>query len=107
MKKLIAVILTLVMVFALTACDGKELTPIEKAQQKAVEIGEQFLNFELTADEAREKLEGIRVPEPEEGHGKLYLECDIDALSFAILTDESYEELEERVDSIRKQDYTK
>lgn len=107
MKKVIAGILTLLIVFTLVACVGKELTPIEKAQQKAVEIGEQFLNFELTADEAREKLEGIRVPEPEEGHGKLYLECDIDALSFMILTDESYEELEEKVDYIRNRDYTK
>lgn len=109
MKKAIALIVSVAIMLGLFAgCGEKELTPIEKAQARAVEIGEQFLNFEITGAEARELLNGIKVPEVESGNGRIYLEADIGYLAFIIAKqDSSYEEIKERVESIASKDYTK
>ena len=104
MKKTFLLLITLVLL--LSACSEPELSPIEKAQQKAVSIGEQFLNYEITEDEAVEQLHSIKVPETE-GNGQLYLQTDIDYLAFLILQENStYEKIKEKVESIRSRDYT-
>ncbi len=104
MKKIALLFVSLCMLFSLVAC-STDLTPIEKCQQKAVSIGEQFLNFEITAAEAKEQLGALRVPETE-GNGQLFLECDIAALSFSISRQGgTYEEVEKKVESIRKSTY--
>ncbi len=102
-------ILLLVAATLLTGLAGckKELTPIEKAQARAVEIGEQYLNFEITGAEARELLNAIKVPEVESGNGQLYLKADISALAFYIAKqDSTYEQIKERVERIASNDYT-
>ena len=105
MKKLFAVItLAATLLSLLAGCGEKE--PIEKAQAKAVEIGEQFLDFEITGKEARELLNGIKVPETE-GNGQVYLDADIGYLAFIIAKrDSSYDEIKEKVDWIKSRDYT-
>ena len=107
MKRVILAILILAILFGLVAgCGKKELTPIEKAQARAVEIGEQYLNFEITGAEARKLLNGIKVPETE-GNGQLYLRTDIGYLAFIIAKESSsYEEIEEKVKEIASSDYT-
>lgn len=107
MKKAIALIVSVAIMLGLFAgCGEKELAPIEKAQARAVEIGEQFLNFEITGAEARELLNGIKVPETE-GNGDVYLDADIDYLAFIIAKwDSTYAEIEEKVEWIASQDYT-
>lgn len=92
----------------LAGCRKKEMEPIEKAQARAVEIGEQFLNYEITGAEAREMLQGIKVPEAENGPGQIELKADIGYLAFIIAKqDSSYEEIRDKVEWIASYDYTK
>lgn len=108
MKKVIALCITIAALLAIMTGCRKELEPIEKAQARAVEIGEQFLNYEITGAEARELLNAIKVPESEAEHGQFFLECDIAALAFIIAKqDSTYAEIEKEVDYIKSRDYTK
>lgn len=109
MKKVIVAIVSMALLLGLfVGCGEKELTPIEKAQARAVEIGEQFLNFEITGAEAREMLNGIKVPAVESGNGQIYLTADISALAFIIAKqDSTYEQIKEKVEWIASRDYTK
>ena len=101
MKKTILVLLALVLL--LSAC--REPTPIEKAQQKAVSIGEQFLAYEITGAEAREQLNSIKVPETE-GGGHVRLRSHIGTLAYMIGSqDATYEEIETRVEWLRTGTY--
>lgn len=102
MKRLFSLLVVLCLLLACVACG--ELEPIEKCRQKAVSIGEQFLDFELTADEAVELLDSLIVPETE-GNGQIYLRADIAALAFKIRTESSYESIQSDVDSIRTATY--
>lgn len=102
MKKIL-LFLALCTLFSLTACSD-EPTPIEKCQQKAVSIGEQFLDFEITEAEAVELLESLRVPETE-GNGHISLDADISSLAFKIRLDSTYEEIKEEVEWIRNYTY--
>lgn len=108
MKKILCVAVALALAVGLLAgCGEKELAPLEKAQARAVEIGEQYLNFEITGAEARELLNGIKVPEVESGNGQTYLEADIGYLAFIVAKlDSTYEEIEKKVEWIASQDYT-
>lgn len=107
MRKIFAVVIIAATLLSLfSGCGKKELEPIEKAQAKAVEIGEQYLNFEITGKEAEEMLDSIKVPETE-GTGQLELSADIAALSFSIsLPSTSYDAIQRRVEMIAKHDYT-
>ena len=106
MKKVFAVLVLAATLLILVAGCGKQ--PIEKAQDKAVEIGRQYLNFEITGKEARELLNDIKVPAVETGNGQVYLDADIGYLAFIIAKqDSTYEEIEERVNLIASRDYTK
>lgn len=113
MKKIISVILCLALLLpCLLGCAEKQ--PIEKAQERAVEIGEQYLDYEITAKEAMEKLDSISVPEAEGyEYGKTFLEGDISALYLLISRQDStmakvtWEEIKEKVDWIKNRDYTK
>ena len=106
MKKLLALLLAVCLLLALSACGlKKELTPIEKCQQKVVSIGEAYLNYEITATEAKEQLDSIRVPETE-GNGQLYLSADKGYLGFLLVKyDSTYAEIKDRVEYIRDQTY--
>ncbi len=105
MKKGFALVSVLVLLFTFAGC-AKE--PIEKAQAKIVEIGEQFLDYEITADEAREMLKSVMVPPAENyENGQLYLEVDRDFLAWLILKGDSYEDIADKVESIKKADYTR
>lgn len=110
MKKFFAIVITAATLLSLLGGCGaeKELEPIEKAQARAVEIGQQYLNYEITGEEAREMLDSIKVPEVESGNGQLSLRVDIGALSFLILRDAStYAEIKDKVEWIASRDYTK
>lgn len=109
MKKLLSVLLVVCLILTLPACGKEEredrLTPIERCQQKVVSIGEAYLNYEITAAEACEQLDSIKVPETE-GNGQLFLEVDKNYLSFLILKQGStYEEIRDEVESIRNATY--
>lgn len=108
MRKIFAIIaLAATLLSLLCGCGAdKELEPIEKAQAKAVEIGQQYLDFEITAKEAKEMLDSIKVPETD-GSGQLALDVDISYLSFIIgKQDSTYKEIKEKVEYIASQDYT-
>ena len=104
-KKAIALIM-IVCTLSLVAC--KEKTQIEKAQDRIVEIGKQYLNYELTADEAKEKLDSIIIPDIE-GNEDLYLTVDRDALSYYItkskVSRSSLSDVEKQLENIRNQKY--
>ena len=109
MKKVFcAVLVAVLLVSLLVGCGSKELTPIEKAQARAVEIGEQYLNFEITGAEASKLLKAIKVPEVESGDGQRRLEIDISLLASAMtMSTFTYEDVEYKVTAIAKDDYTK
>lgn len=101
MKKII--LLSFCITLILSGCGASD---IERAQARAVDIGESYLDYEITAQEAAEQLDSILVPETE-GNGQTYLEADITALSFAITRrDSTYEEVEVKVEYIKGRDYT-
>lgn len=107
MRKIFAIIVLAATLLSLLCGCGADadLEPIEKAQAKAVEIGQQYLDFELTEKEAKEKLDSIKVPETE-GEGQLYLEYDIKYLASCIDNQySSYEDIREKVESIASYDY--
>lgn len=103
MKRLLLLLMALCVLLSCVAC-GKELTPIEKCRQKAVSIGEAFLNYEITEEEAIEQLESLKVPETE-GDGGFMLQADINALAFAIRIDKPYEDIESKIELIRNYTY--
>lgn len=109
MKKVFAIILLVSTLLGLLGgCGRREQTPIEKAQARAVDIGERYLNFELTGTEASELLRAIKVPETESGDGQRRLEIDISLLASAmIMSTFTYEDIEYQVEAIKKYDYTK
>ena len=106
MKKGFIILLIGVVVFTFGGC--KEKTQLEKAQDKIVEIGEKFLNYELTASEAHEKLDSVIVPTGE-GLGFSNLDTSKDYLSFLILKSingrSTFEEIEKQITSIKETDY--
>ena len=101
-------VLFLVVILLLTFSACKEKSQIEKAQEKIVSIGQQFLDYELTVDEAREQLDSIVIPDIE-GNGDLYLKVDKDYLSFIILKTKnggsSFEEIQEKIKYIKSNNY--
>lgn len=78
---LLAVILAVMLMLTFSAC--KEKTQYEKARDKAVEIAEQYLDYELTASEAVERLESIAIPS-EDYYCYTVLSADISALAWDI-----------------------
>lgn len=100
-------IFTAVLALFLTGCNGKkEPAPIEKAQQRVVEIGEQFLNYEITASEAKEMLDSILVPETE-GNGQTFLKGDIAALKLKLVSpNTTYEAMLDDIEYIKEANYT-
>lgn len=109
MKKVIVLLLSVTLMLGLfVGCRGRELTPIEKAQARAVEIGERYLNFEITGAEASKLLKAIKVPATETGDGQMRLELDISLLASAmVMSTFSYEDIEYKVKAIKAYDYTK
>lgn len=103
-KRILSIILILVVASVLFV--GCEKTQIEKAQDKVVSIGKQFLDYEITADEAHEQLDSIAIPSTE---GVSSLKVDKDYLGFLILKTKTnratFEEIEERIQDIKKTDY--
>ena len=106
MKKGFIILLTGVMAFTFGGCEEK--TQIEKAQDKIVEIGEQFLNYELTADEAKERLDSVIVPVGD-GLGFSILDTRKDFLSYLILKSKSgmstFDEIKEKITDIKESNY--
>lgn len=115
MKKILAIFLLMTTLLAvLVGCSSspgaettpKELTPIEKARNRAVAIGEQYLNFEISADEARELLEDIKVPEAGHKTGALCLRVNINHLIYILGRPETtYEEIQEDVEDMATLDF--
>ena len=102
MRKYIALLCALLIALGLAGC-GK--SPIDKVQDRAVEIGEQFLDGELTKAEAREKLDSLMVPETE-GTGQITLQNDINHLRFTIgKNDSTYDDVKYEIDHIAARNY--
>lgn len=106
MKKFTIAILAILMLLILAGCDtSSDMAPIEKARGRAVEIGEQYLNFEITGKEAKELLEDIKVPETKTGYSSDSLRSRIKYLCFIIVRPETtYEQVEEKVRDIAEMD---
>ena len=106
MKKGFLIFLIGVMIFTIGGCAKK--TQIEKAQDKIVEIGEQYLDYELTAAEATEMLDSVIVPKGE-GLGYSSLDSSKDFLSYLISKSKNgtatFEEIEEQLTHIKTRDY--
>lgn len=81
MKRILMLIMVLILALTFSAC--KEKTQYEKARDKAVEIAEQYLDYELTASEAVERLESIAIPS-EDDYCYTILKADIAALTWDI-----------------------
>ena len=87
-------------------------TQIDKARDRAVEIGRQFLDYEITVDEANDRLDSILVPETESGHGSIHLKADISTLQLMLLyvknpysDNYTYDDIKDHVDDMAATDY--
>lgn len=105
LKKIVTVILIFSLLITVSGCSKSQ---IEKAQDKIVSIGEQFLNYELTADDAHKQLESIAIPTTE-GNGGTYLTADKGHLEFLIISTKNnpniFGKIEEHIQSIKDYDY--
>lgn len=81
MKRIMALILSIILILTFSGC--KEKTQYERARDKAVEIAEQYLHYEITAIEATEKLESIAISK-EDDYCYTILSADINALIWDI-----------------------
>ena len=59
MKKIFAVILALFMIFTFVACGSAEASPVEKGCARAAQIGQQYLDFEISKSEALAQLREV------------------------------------------------
>lgn len=107
MKKFLAIITLAASLLTLFVGCKKELEPIEKAQARVVKIGEQYLNYEITAAEAVALLKGIRVPDAKKNDfGKEWLETSISILIRLIENpNSSYEAIKGRIQNIKTNKY--
>ena len=105
--RIVSIVLILAAIVVIFVGCG-EKSQIEKAQDKVVSIGEQFLDYEITADEAIEKLDSIAIPSTGDSLG---LEVDKDYLGYLILktitNSATFEEIEEKINYINKANYEK
>lgn len=108
-KKIISFVLMLIFITILIVGCGS-ITQIEKAQEKIVSIGEQFLDYELTVDEATKQLESITIPSTE-GNGAFYLKTDKNYLGYLIIKTKNnstiFDEIEEKIQYIKESNYNK
>lgn len=109
MKKII--IVALIVALLLSALAGCSSTPIEQARDQAVEIGRKYLEYEITADDAMQRLNSIVVPRTEKGVATILLDGDIAALVLALARIKSsssgadYNDFKERIDRMEDKDY--
>ena len=61
MKKIFAVILALFMIFTFVACGSAEASPVEKGCARAAQIGQQYLDFEISEEEALAQISEVVV----------------------------------------------
>ncbi|MBO4693971.1 MAG: hypothetical protein J5659_06260 [Clostridia bacterium] len=83
-SKILSLLFILIIIFGLcVGCGQKEtsMTRSQKAQAKAVEICEKYLNFEITTDEAKKQLESIA---DRLGEDDLSLDVDISYLAYIL-----------------------
>ena len=84
----------------------EELEPIEKARARAVAIGEQYLSFEISGDEAAELLKDIKVPTAGHRTGALCLRTSISHLVYILRRSETtYEEIQKEFEEIASLDF--
>lgn len=104
--KRVALVLSAVSITLLFSSCGK--SQIDKAQDKIVSIGKQFLNYELTADEACKQLEGVLIPQLE-STGDEVLKSSVGHLKLLILqskiTGNTYDEIEDKIKDIKNGNY--
>lgn len=68
MKKILCLSLILVLVFMLLGCRPKNVSePFYNAGKKAVKIADQYLSFEITADDAHQLIDSIHDALPKNG----------------------------------------
>lgn len=84
MKRTFAIILAALIALTVTACGKKELTKCEKAQKKAIEVCERYINFEITSEEAHALLDDIEAHLSSNEEEELFLKCQIGMVSFGL-----------------------
>ena len=98
MKK-IMIIITCLLALLLASCAS---TPVEKAQDRIVEIGEQYLNYEISREAALEALNEIEDLIPED---QLGLQIDLESLQIKISSRKGYEAIAAKVQYIKDYNY--
>ena len=98
MKKIMIVIVCL-FALLLASCAS---TPVEKAQDRIVEIGEQYLNYEISREAALEALNEIEDLIPED---QLGLQIDLESLQIKISSRKGYEAIAAKVQYIKDYNY--
>lgn len=101
LSRAIAVLLVAASLLTLSGCGKSE---IEKARDVAVDICEQFMDNKITAAEAKERLNGMYIPESEDPKYSIYLKADIAYLSF-VLGKGDYDTFADRVESLKNRRY--
>lgn len=99
MKKLLTFLLCIVLVLSFVACGNDQNT----ARDAVLDICEQFMDYEISASECREKLEGMYLPAPEDGSFN-HLKSDVNYLVFCLMK-EDYGDFTERYERIKGHTY--
>ncbi len=55
-------VIILITSFSLTACSDSDTKQLRKAQKAIIKIGDQFLDYKITTEEASDRLESIALP---------------------------------------------
>lgn len=106
-NKILSFVLMVVFISTLF-CGCRNKSQIEKAQEKIVTIGERFLDYELTIDDAVEQLDSIILPKTD-GYGYLLLDSQKNYLTYLIIKSETntfiFDEIKEEIQDIKQKNY--
>ena len=107
MRCLAWLLILIVVVFAFAGCqeEKKELSQVDKAKNKVLQIGHQFLDYEITADEAYDQLDALLLPDSDSCFSALCLSIDTTSLKIKLRANRpSYSEIEECIANIERID---
>lgn len=89
-----------------TGCQEElKLSQVEKAKNKVLQIGNQFLDYEITADEAYDQLNELLLPDKDSCFSALRLAIGVQALMFDLnAIQPNYTEIEDDIKKIESID---
>ena len=100
-KVLITILTLIIILIGLTGCSNS--SPLDKARKRAIKIGEDYLNYEITNKEAIELLNDIIIPEDDNNDDLVIYICIRDLQEN--IENKNYNGIIEEITTLRQYSY--